>query len=352
MFRWRAVTCLSLLLLEVLGCQFGAKPRVRLGSYPSSIVGMKFLDPGELGPHGYRFNLSEKNGIVYTCKAGHIDIAHLRIAADWTAYLAARTFECLMKNDTGFSFKLNVEPCRYFVQITHPENWKDLPQTDKEQIAHDISIKLGQYLAYTATTWHEVLTWFGYKCIGFIPEFQSAFSWEDSFSNVLGTRLAGQALREPWNEFDRAMTVAIDQELDKLGAQSSGTARRATKNAHEAGFSGHRLFAIDVRKRNFDIGLHDGYVAPTIVPSVCECEGAEAQAYPVPNLSFLSKHGFSVKVEIEPREWEKGKILRIVYPDANNRRKRLEPVVHLAQIMDYIKEDAAKRYGCDAPLGQ
>ena len=345
LLRFFAVAFLLLFLLGASGCQFDGTPRRRLGCYPTSTVGTGFLDPEYLGPHGYRFKLSEKNGIVYTCEAGHIDVAHLRIAADWTVYLASKSFKCLMKSDAGFSFKLNANYSRYFAQFTYPENWQDLSQKDKEQIAREVSLKLGQYLAFTATTWHEIMTWFGYKCLGIFPEFPSAFSWEDSFSNLLGTHIAAQALRDTDHEFEEAMTLAIDQELEKLGIKSRYTAISASENARGEWFSGYLLYLVDMKRRNFDIGLDDGYVTPTIVPGILGCEGIQAQSYPVPNLDFLSEYQFSVKIEIEPRDWEKDKILSIVYPDAKTRKGRLEPVAHFARIMNYIQEDAVTRYG-------
>jgi len=345
LLRFFAMTSLLLFSVVASGCQFDGAPRVRFGCYPSSTIGTGFLDAEHLGPHGYQFNLAEKNGIVYTCKAGHIDVTHLRIAADWTAYLAAKSFRCLMKDNAGFSFGLKVDRSIYFVQITYPEGWRELPQKEKEQIAREISIGLGQYLAFTATTWHEIITWFGYKCIGFFPEFPSAFSWEDSFSNLIGTHIAVQALRDTEYGFDEAMTLAIDQELEKLGVQSRHTAISASENERGEWFVGRLLYHVDMKRRNFDIGLHDGYVTPTIVPSVRECTRAVAQPYPVPNLDFLGQYGLSVKLEIEPREWEKGNILRIVYPDAKKRKKRIEPTAHFARIMNYIKKDAVKKYG-------
>lgn len=327
------------------GCQFDGTPRPRLGCYPTPTVGTRFLNPEHLGPHGYQFKLSEKNGIVYTCKAGHIDVTHLRIAADWTAYLAAKSFKCLMKSDAGFSFKLNADQSRYFVQIAYPENWQDFSQQDKQRTAREISIKLGQYLAFTATTWHEIMTWFGYKCMGIFPEFPSAFSWEDSFSNLLGTHIAAAALRDTEHKFEEAMTLAIDQELEKLGVCPRHTAIIASENARGEWFIGYPLYLVNMKRRNFDIGLDNGYVTPTIVPGIAECEGLQAQSYPVPNLDFLTQYRFSVKVEIEPREWEKDKVLRIVYPDAKSRKMRLEPATHFARIMNYVKEDAVTRYG-------
>lgn len=320
-------------------------PQIRVGYLASATLGTVFRSRQHLGQHGYRPNWSEKGGMVYTCRAGHIDIVHLRKAADWTAFLAAKTFQ-QMKNDeaaTSFSFRL-YEPSRYFVQLTYPEKWKDLPQNDKEHIASDVSIRLGQYFAFVATTWHEILTWFGRRSKPWEDEFCSSFTWEDTFSNLLGTHIAALALQDTQRTFNEAVTLGIDEELKKLDAQPADLSKRASESVRRLWYSGALLW-IDMKKRNLDIGLDDGFVTPTLVPSLCECEGAEAQPYPVPNLDFLSEHGFSVRFEIEPREWEKDKILRIVYPDAKVRRKRLEPVVHFAPIMDYIKKDAIRRYG-------
>ncbi len=329
---------------DKLSCAFETAPRFRLGFYPSSTVGTKFIDPEKLGTHGYRRGSSEKNGILYTCKAGHIDTIHVRITADWTAFLAAKAFKHLKKNDPDFSFRLTIEPSEYFVHLTYPENWEDLSQHDKEQIARQIAVKLGQYLAYTATTWHEILTWFGYKCIGLYPEFPSAFSWEDSFSNVLGAHLVVQAINDTEHTYDEAMTMAFDMELEKLGIQSRSLAIQAAKKVRDSWFSGDLMF-VEMRKRNLDIGLDDGFVTPVIIPSLYECEGQEPQPYPVPGTDFLSEYGFSMKLEIRPREWEKDKILKIIYPDRKDRRKRIEPAIHFAPIMDYISRDALNRYG-------
>lgn len=318
------------------------EPRGRIGSYATLTLGTNFVGK-DLGSHGYRFNLLERNGIVYTCKAGHIDITHSRKVADWTAFLASKTFKNLMKNETRFSFKLK-EPSLYFVELTYPENWRELPQ--KEHIAYDISVKIGQYLAYTTTTWHEILTWFGYKSTGIILEFPSAFSWEDSFSNNFGSYIGALALQDTEHTFDEAVTLALDQELKKLDIQTINIARQAAEKVRGNWFSGDFLF-VNMKKRNLDIGIDDGYVTPTIIPTVCECEGAKPQPYPVPNLDFLSEYGFSVKLEIEPRVWESKKILGIVYSDGNG--KRIQPKIHFAKIMDFIEKQATE-FGYDVTI--
>ncbi len=364
MIRFLTAAFVSLLLLMGVGCvsssapgtqdtankllsrEFEKRPRGRIGSYATLTLGTYFMDPDQLGTHGYSFSLSEKNGIVYTCKAGHIDTYHLRDAADWTAYLAGKTLRHLVKNETEFSFKLK-EDSMCFVRLSYPENWQTLRQEDKEAIAYDVSIRLGQSLAYTMSTWHEILTWFGYKCTGIFPEFPSAFSWEDTYSNLLGTYVGAMALRDTQHPFNQAVSLAISSELERLYVQPGSVARRASNQVKRLWFSGDLPFVVDIKKRNFNIGLADGFVTPCLVPSLRECACVQAQPYPVPNVELLRKYGFSARFEIEPREWERDKILSIVYPDKKTRKKRIEPARQFGVIMAAIRKQAEERYGPD-----
>jgi len=340
------VSCVS--PARLLGLKRGkAYPRARLSCYATSTVGTVFADPKRLGTHSYKSGWSsEKNGILYACKGGHIDIAHLRKAADWTAYLAEKSRGHLNKNSSKFSFKL-YEPSRYHVQITYPGNWEDVSDEEKEVIIREISIGLGQYFAFVGCTWHEILTWFGYRSMGLYPEFPSAFSWEDTFSNLLGTHIAVKALMDTDRKYDRAMTAAIKDELDKLDIQPKRTAIRAAEKVRGQWFSGDFLFLVDVSGRNFDIGLDDGFVTPWLVPSLDVCPGAQPESYPAPTLDFLADFGFSVKLEIEPKEREKRKILKIVYPKAVTGSRRIEPAIHFAPIMEHIRRAAEQKYGRD-----
>ena len=222
------VSCVLLSLILASGCQFIGRPRLRAGYVPSSTMRTPFVNPEKLGSHGYGFSLTERNGVIYTRRGGHLDTGHLRIAADWTAYLARKVNRHLLKGDEAFAFKFSIEPSVYHINLVYPGNWENMPIAEKEQIARKISIRLGQYFAYTATNWHEIITWFGYKSTGIYPEFPSAFAWEDSFSDLLGTHLAAKALRDPQREYDEAMTLAIDRELESLGPQSGRTARKAS----------------------------------------------------------------------------------------------------------------------------
>ena len=315
--------------------------RIRMGRYANT---RHLPDPQRLGKHSRGFSLSERNGIVYTCKGGHIDIAHLRKAADCTASLATRTLAQLTQGQPEFSFKLR-EPSRYFVRLTYPADWNDLPAQRKQQIARQVAIGLGQYYAHTALTWHEILTWFGYKCTGFWPEAQSAFAWDDTYSNLLGVHLGGEALRDTEHDFNEAMTLALDRELAKLGVQSRDIAKRSAQMLKDVWYSKDDKIMRGERKRSFDIGLGDGLVTPWLVPNLSECAGAQPQPYPVPSLALLAEHGFSIKFEIEPREWERDDILKAAYPDSETPAKRIRPALHFPLIMDYIKADAAAKYG-------
>ncbi len=376
MFRWLVFLLLSLLVFGTTGCQealtwigasvyqadtkapnsktaaamiregLNASPRIRVGYLPTPTLGTVFSGPEQLGQHGYRPNLSERNGLVYTCKAGAIDIGHARKASDWTVFLAAKTYRHIMEGKKDeFSYRL-YEPSRYFVRITYPENWNDLPQQERQRIAYEVSVGVGRYLAFVGVTWHEIITWFGFKSKGFEPEHPSAFTWEETFSNLFGTHVAVLATEDTEHTFNEAITLAFDSELRRLDAQAARVSKRASQSVRGPWFTGDYFF-ITMKKRNLDMGLDDGHVTPTLIPGVAECEGAEAQPFPVPNLSFAAKYGFEVKFEIEPRIWEGGTILDIACSGTSPRTDRVEPVIHLAPIMKFIRQDAVRRYGPD-----
>jgi hypothetical protein len=300
-----------------------------MGSYPASSLPTKFLDVNGLGNHSYGIGLSENNGLAYTARGGHIDIAHLRIAADNTRFLYGRVRECLLNNDPDFTFKLNVEPSSYHVEIQYPSYWQNIPQNYREKIAHKVSLDMSRYFTYTMTTWHEVLTYFGYKCLFFLPEFSSAFSWEDIYSNLLGTQLGAQAIEDKEHSYDRAMTILLKEELENLQIQTRETAKQAARKI------ANRAMHVDLRK-NTDIGLYDGFVTPTLAHDVCK--DAQPKSLPVPTLDEVHKYGFAVNLEIEPKEFERGKILRIIYPEGG--QKRVRPAEHLPIVMHYIEKDA------------
>jgi len=314
------------------------QPGVRLGSYATATLGTNFLDLNSMGKHSFGSAWFEKNGIVYTCRGGHIDIAHARIAADNVRYLQDKARRTISGRKHDFSFKLKVEPSTYYVRIEYPQKWKKLSAKERRRITDEVSLEMGEYLTYTMTTWHEVLTWFGFKTMGFIPEQPSAFSWEDIYSNVFGIRIGSQAIRDKSHGYDQAVTIAMRKDLEDLGVQSAKTARKASDKMRGTWYMG--LLIAEMKVRNTDVGIEDGYVTPMLVPGVCE--GAEPKSYPVPTLEKSQKYGFEMDLRVEPKEFERGKILDVIYPDRAAPEK-IQPDKHLLEIMDYINKSIEKK---------
>ena len=320
------------------------RPRARIACLPSATAGTRYPDPFALGGHSYENpGLWERNGIVYTCRSGHIDITHVRKFTDWTAYLAYRVRAAILAHRTALSFRM-LEPSAYYVRIEYPENWEQLPANLKDETATEVSIGLGSYLAYTVSVWHEMLTWFGYKGAGFYPEYVSSFSWEDCYSNALGCRIAEAALRDPDQEFNQAATQLLNSELAKLGVQPEPAAFVAGKAVHGNWFTGN-YFWYHMVKRNLDIGLDDGLITPWLAPGMSACGASQAVDCPVPTPALLKSFGFAARFEIEPREWERKEILGIIY--GHGGKGRIEPTRHFGPIMDYIRAQAVTRYGPD-----
>ena len=321
------------------GLDARVRPRLRPGSYASATHGIHFVGPDDLGMHRYWLNGEETNGILYTCAAGHIDLAHVRKAADWTGYLAAVTLDRLHGGQTTLQFRLP-EPSWYTVELTYPRNWDWLSPAEQERVAREVSRQLGQYLAYTGLTWHEILTWFGFRPEAYKSEFQSAFSWEDSYSNLLGTCLAGEALQDQERTFSEAITVSLRNHLESLGAQPAVVARQASETVRGDWYSKRWFFTV-INKRNFDIGQDDGRVTPSVPQSISVCDGAEARPLPAPTLDGLAQYGFSAAVTIEPRVWEQGRIFKALYGNAKPTARKLDPRVHFTPLIEYMKQDSS-----------
>jgi hypothetical protein len=95
----------------------------------------------------------------------------------------------------------------------------------------------------------------------------------------------------------------------------------------------------NIKKRNFDIGLDDGYITPIIYQGV---KAEPLKDYPVPNIYYLEERGLEVEVIIEPKEWEKSKILDII-----GKEKYIKPAEDFPKIMKEIKKGAIRIYGQD-----
>ena len=315
----------------LLGCGLTGKPRPRVGYLPTATFGIPFTDSDHLGTHSYSFRLSETGGIVYTCRAGHIDLDHVRGSADLTRYLIKKIRHTLSRQTSGFSFSLSGEFSRHKIIFEYPQKWDTNPR--KEEIIEQISFSTAPYLAYYATIWHEILTWFGVHFAGIEPEFNSAFSWEDVYSDLIGVKLGAQAAHDPNHSYDQALTIALKKQLEELQVQPKATAYHASDKVRYIWYTGNLI--PDIKMRNFDIGL-DGFVTPTLVPGIAACR-SQPLSMPVPNLDTLKKYGFSISHEIKPNVLEQDRIYKAA------RSKRIFPRTHYPILLEYMKKDALKK---------
>jgi hypothetical protein len=306
---------------------FHGKPKLRKGAVACHSVPNKFIGAEEVRSHRYHYSLNEKSGIVYTDKAGHVDIAHLRKSADWTAYLAGKCRQNIIEGKREWHFELN-EPTRYNVKLEYPPQWEQVE--NKEIIIENIAINMGGHFAYTAMIWHEMLTWFGYSSTRFMNEFGSSFSWEDNFSNLLGIILAAQALKDKDHNYNEAMTIALENELERLGGHPMKVARQMAKDVRGRWYTLRFPFFLKLMKRNLDIG-EDGYV----VSLTCHGSG-NGESIPVPN-KLWEKHGFKLDLELVPTGRRTRGIRKIT------KKKTIVPQDDFKTIIDIIEADATAR---------
>ena len=302
---------------------------------------MVFLDPNNLGHHSLAPSHEEKVGMLYTCKGGFIDMGHLREAADRTQYASQVVYNCLIRSRTSCSYRM-IEPAYYHVTISYPKQWQNLPWQQKKTIAREVSIAYGQYLAHTSLIWHEILTWYGFASSGVFSENISSFSWEDPYSDILGTRLAVMALNTPNESYEDAMTRLINETLEQLDVQPAETARKAAHMVKGRWFEGGYYFFVEMKKRNFDVGLDDGFVTPWLVPGVCQ--DAVPEDCPVSNLAALQKHGFKTRLQIHPMELEKAKIYKAISLAPS---EYIRPSIHFPEIIERIRNEARMLEGND-----
>jgi len=146
---------------------------------------------------------SEGNGLVYTCRGGFIDTAHVRDYADWTLFWA---MTIARSSVTGATIELPPEGGRRRVIIRPLPH--ELIERDGLRLA---VIGLAQWIAFQLSVWHEIATAYGWASIDLYPEYVSAFSPEDLYSNLLGIKIASGILTQS----DSAAAESLyDEDMD------------------------------------------------------------------------------------------------------------------------------------------
>ena len=246
-------------------CIFANDVGVQVGSIPVPGYEVRsVIDVNDFGTHQYDHGTlslqpsggehlisDEGSGVLYACRGGFIDVAHVRDNADRTLYLAAQLGRLAANGGTiplmpeGAERRIVVQPLD--------------AQLVRRYGLRDVVTRLAEWLSFQASIWHEIATWYGWSSTAF-SERPSAFSPEDLYSNLLGVNMAGEAIhrRESHTEleYNRAITALLKDALDKLGALPRDASRRAFQYVDGIWWDSTKRVPDNqlVRHRNFDSG--------------------------------------------------------------------------------------------------
>jgi hypothetical protein len=264
-------------------CAFGYDLRLRVSFLPIlgyHLVNLKTLD--EIGPHHYdsavftvgsegRLVDEERNGLVFTCRGGFIDTAHVRDYADWTIYFGSRFFEQL---SSGTTIELTDEAGRRRAVLERID-----PELLRRHDPVSLTMAIAQWLAFQLSIWHEIATWYGWSAVPGYPEKLSAFSPEDLYSNALGTKIAVAAAIERAARSSTLYEQSVDAWLRAvvgfLGPASKETAIEAMRSLEGVWWSPAARLPDPgvVLRRNLSIGET---VSPWLVPQALASEALSA----------------------------------------------------------------------------
>jgi len=344
------------LTLMVFGCSGMSPPRLRLGAipYPGVFNLFALCDPFDLGDHRYEGFAASRNetehGVMYTCKAGFLDIGHIRDTIDWAYYTQVRLEQEFIAGHTRFVLPTGV-PSMMHVTLEYPSFWNDLDRQEKARVAHELSIVMSQRLVYLMGIWYEAVTWMGYKSSVVIPEDRSSFTYEDTMSHMVAVMVVGRALRDTKHGYNEAVTVALRQVIDELGPVSIAKANEAVGLVEGKWWKNGMSL-----KRYLDVGLDDETIEPWLVPGLDACSVKRPPSYSLPSMANVSGRDFSnfYTVAIEPRIAEASWLDRVF----NYTPARLDVKADLPRVMAKIREEMAATEGPDvdnpnaAPTGK
>jgi hypothetical protein len=298
-------------------CAFGTDLGVRVGPVPiPSIAIGNVIGTEDLGEHSYdagavtlrsddsqwKLIRSEGNGLVYTCRGGFIDTAHIRDYADTMIFLVTTIARSL---EFGATIEMPDEGGKRQIHVD---------AVDEDLIRRlgrtRIALPIAQWLAFELSLWHEIVTWYGWSTYATFPEAVSSFSPEDLYSNVIGIRIAAAIAAQRTARTEELYEHGVDAwmrvALDYLGAVPRPVAIDAMKAVD------HLWWTSDARlpdkglvlRRNFTIEpeLVPWLVPPDRMPASLRraCgEAPRALSIPNPSAGLDPKMRQLVHVEIE-----------------------------------------------------
>lgn len=280
-----------------------------------------FVSPQSLGTHK---GFSEGQGMLYTLRGGHIDMAHVRGPADQTKKAYDRAYSCIVNGSKSFTVQPAWERITNKVEFDYPADWDKRPEAERQGIAREIALKVAPVVGYNSSLYHEMLTWKGAKFFLIEPEEKSSFSWEDLYSNIMGAWIATKAI-EAGGDFNAAFTRLLNQEFERLQVVPKDKAVQITESVRGKWFTSAKLM-----KKNMDSYLDDD-ISPCIVPGYTT---AAPVTYPLPTLEGIEKYGINVTYTISSLFMEHGTLKRMAGTSGP-----LEPLKDFKPIMQKIQQE-------------
>lgn len=326
-------------------------PSGRFGTLPTPHTGPgmrnSVVDPADIGTHGYQVHQAESLGILYTCRAGFVDLDHVRDAADWTAYLRPRFLDALLHDRGGVHFPGKDRDVVFDVRLA------PLDEADKARWAGPIATELARRHAYLLLTWHEVLTWFGYRTVFLFPEKVSAFSYEDTTSHLVGVEAGAAALASdaPWNA---AVDQALAGQFAALGAVPRDGTWAAFASVEGRWFDPRSAWPSNafVKRRDLDLGFDGQGMRPWLAPGVPGCESAVAATLMPDRLETLADGRFAAVAVTHLQPGPDGYWAKLFPGGRPTEEGRpivaIDPKKHLAAVMARIRVEVLAELGPDA----
>ncbi len=320
------------------------QPKYRVGvlPYPGVLSLLTVPEPNRLGEHRYGglgtpFTAEQVRGLLYTCRAGFLDLAHIRKSADWTRYFAAEFKGILTKGTHKVTLK-GEEPSLYHLTLHYPRFWHNLKPAEKAALIDEMSIRLAQHMAVLAGTWHEIITFFGYSLLGIIPENRSAFTYDDMTAHMVGVEVGARALRDKTRGYDDAVTHALNQDLARLRVVSAEDAKLALDKVKGRWWAG--LYAT---RRDLQNEPSNKAEVPWLVRDLSFCPHRGPMPFRLPSLKNVNGRNFNgfLDVAIEPNIDESDEILSLLSP----KPQYIRPQRDFPVIMAHIRSALAKRFG-------
>jgi hypothetical protein len=269
-----------------------------------------------------------KRGIVYTRRAGFIDLAHVFNTAV-LANEAAKTIEAALHENRRVIQLREFDRSRVTLTL-------DGAIPDSEQGIRAEARAAGACVLYDLMTWHEIITWFGYKSTYVWPEKPSAFTYEDTVSNLVGVdvfeRISGEATPSK-------LGAALRDDLNDLGLVDRQLASRAV---HSVKGTWWRTWLTNTR-RMVDIGQNGAPIKPWLVPGTSK-DGLHDERGPVAFVDPCTEMPGAYSLRIVPPSWT----LHRIRWSAPATPREIDPSKDFDPLMDVIATEVKQQLGPDA----